>query len=268
MGDGRITWLRVVWLLCLTHCGLFPFSPNEVRLDESQRNQTARNLKKLAKIEPTDPIRIAVLGDSHFWETEARDAVRDINRRSDVTFAIHVGDITHVGLAKEYRWLDEFYSSLDVPFFTVIGNHDQLANGKAIYEAMYGPTNYTFEFGTTRFVFLDNNARENDYDGRVPDLTFLEEALPADGSYAQAVVVSHVPPWDKDTDPRLTPRFAEILQNGGAILSLHGHVHTFVDTFFFGGSVRYVSADALEGRNYLLVTIHATGSTSVEQVFY
>lgn len=254
-------------LLGLIGCGLFPFSPNEVRLDESEKNLTRKNLKKLERVRPTDTFRIAVLGDSHFWETEARDAVRDLNRRDDITFAIHVGDITHIGLAKEYRWLNEFYSTLDIPFLTVIGNHDQLANGKAIYRAMYGPTDYVFQFGRTRFVFLDNNAREYDYDGETPDLEFLAEALPGDGSYDRAVVVSHVPPWDKDTDPELTPRFADILQQGGAVLSLHGHVHEFVDTFPFGDGVRYVSADALLGRNYLVISIGPEGIV-VEQVFY
>lgn len=268
----RLLWLMkvcLVWLAAFLSpgCGALPFSPYEVRLDESQRDQTRKNLRRLARIEPTESFRVAVLSDSHFWETEARAAVEAINRRDDISFAIHVGDITHIGLAKEYRWLDEFFSRFDVPLFTVIGNHDQLSNGKAIYEAMYGETNYSFHFGRVKFVFLDNNSREYSFDGSVPDLGFLERELGNDGSYDQAVVVSHVPPWDGDADPELTPRFVEILQEGGARLSIHGHVHEFIDAFPFGPDVRYVSADALVNRNFLIVSISPEGTT-VEQVFY
>lgn len=259
--------LGVLLLLCLTQCELFPFSPNEVRLDEEQRDQTAKNLRKLAKVEPSDPFRIALMADGQWDLTEARDAVRDLNKRDDIAFVAHGGDITQMGLAKEYRWMNESFRRLKVPFFTVVGNHDLLANGKAIYEAMYGPTDYVFDFGRTRFVFLDNNSREYDFNGKNPDLDFLQDALPADGSYERAVVVSHTPPWSPDMDPELVPRFVEILREGGVVLSLHGHVHQFADEAPYGDGVRYVVADDLLSRSYLVITIGSSG-TFVEKVFF
>lgn len=248
-------------------CDPFSFSPHQVRFSESERDLTRKNLERIQGLPQEEPFRIAVFGDTQTWMTETEDGVEALNERDDVSFAIQVGDLTEFGFTKEFRWTQRLLERIDVPVLTVIGNHDLLSNGRELYGAMYGPRNFSFFFGRTKFVFLDDNSREYDFDGTVPDLEWLRRELPNDGSYDRAVVVSHVPPNHSDFDPELEGGFAEALRRGGAVLSLHGHIHEFTDGFPFGDGVRYVTADAMKGRNFLVITV-GPGGVDVERVFF
>ena len=252
--------------LLATACDPFSFSPHQVLLDESERDLTRKNLERIEGVPAEETFRIAVIGDTQTWMTETEDAVDAVNGRADVAFTIQVGDLTEFGLTKEFRWTQRLLGRIDLPVLTVIGNHDLLSNGRATYGAMYGPIDYSFRFGRTKFVFLDDNCREYDFGGSVPDLAWLRRELPNDGSYDRAIVVSHVPPTDKDFDPALVDDFAAALRDGGVVLSIHGHVHRFSDGFPFGDGVRYVTADAMRGRNFLVITVGP--SIEVERVFF
>ncbi|HWV39910.1 MAG TPA: metallophosphoesterase [Vulgatibacter sp.] len=248
-------------------CDPFSFSPHQVRFSESERDLTRKNLERIRGLPQEETFKIAVFGDTQGRMTETEDGVEALDERDDVSFAIQVGDLTDFGFTKEFRWTQRLLAEIDVPVLTVIGNHDHLGNGSELYEAMYGPLNHSFFFGRTKFVFLDDNSREHGFDGTVPDLGWLRRELPDDGSYDRAVVVSHVPPTDPDFDPALKDGFVEALRRGGAVLSLHGHVHDFSDDIPFDDGVRYVTADGMEGRNFLVVTI-GPGRVEVEQVFF
>jgi len=248
-------------------CDPFSFSPHQVRFSESERDLTRKNLERIRTLPQEETFRIAVFGDTQARMTETEDGVDALNERDDVSFAIQVGDLTDFGMTKEFRWTQRLLAEIEVPVLTVIGNHDHLGNGSELYEAMYGPLNYSFYFGRTKFVFLDDNSREHGFPGTVPDLEWLRRELPNDGSYDRAVVVAHVPPTNSDFDPALEDDFAEVLRRGGAVLSLHGHVHYFSDRTPFDDGVRYVTADGMEGRNFLVVTI-GPGLVKVEQVFF
>jgi len=263
---GEVRRLVVALALLATACDPFSFSPHQVLLDESERDLTRKNLERVGGIPAEETFRIAVIGDTQTWMTETEDAVDAVNGRADIAFAVQVGDLTEFGFAKEFRWTQRLLGRIDAPLLTVIGNHDHLSNGTAIYRDMYGPPNYVLHFGRTKFVFLDDNSREFDFDGSVPDIAWLRSELPNDGSYDRAVVVSHVPPTDPDFDPALTDDFAAALRDGGVVLSIQGHVHRFSDGFPFGDGVRYVTADAMRGRNFLVVTVGE--NLDVEQVFF
>ncbi|HEY0839075.1 MAG TPA: metallophosphoesterase [Vulgatibacter sp.] len=246
-------------------CDPFSFSPHAVRLDEAQRDLTRENLARIRDIPATEPFRIAVIGDTQTWLTETEDCVEALQRQDDVAFVIQVGDLTEFAITKEFRGVQQILAELPMPALAAIGNHDLLGNGKEIYEAMFGPTNFSFTFGRTKFVFLDDNSREYGFDGTVPDLAWLRGELRPDGSHDRAVVVSHVPSSHEDFDQGLRDGFGEALRSGGVVLSLHGHVHQFSDEIV--GGVRTVTADAMRGRNFLLVTI-GPGVVDVERVFF
>lgn len=247
-------------------CEVFPYSPHEVRLSDSETGLTQKNLDRIRMLEPGEIVRFAVLGDTQGWMTETRDAIDAVNRIDDLDFVIQVGDITDFGFAREFRWAQRWFSQANRPFLTAIGNHDLLSNGRAIYRAMFGETDYSFDLASVRFVVLDDNSREYDFDGSIPNLDWLEGQLDRGGSYDRAVVLSHVPPWDGDFDPSLARRFTEILQRGGAMLSVHGHVHAFEDRVAAGG-LRFVVADSIDKRNLLLLSV-GPEEVTVERIFF
>lgn len=248
-------------------CELFPFSPHQVWLNESQQDLTRKNLQHIKALPPRESFKFAVLGDVQQYLTEARDAIPVLNRQEDIEFVIQVGDITDFGFAKEFLWTHQILARLKAPLLVVIGNHDLLSNGKAIYKKMYGPTDFAFLYGRTKFVLLDTNSREYGFNGRIPDLGWLESQLEMDGSWDRAVVVSHVPPTNPDFDPDLAEKFAATLRRNGVVLSLHGHVHDFSDRLPFDDGVRYVTADSVSGRNFLVISV-GPDKLDVDRIFY
>lgn len=86
--------------------------------------------------------RFVALSDSHDAYDELGDAVTAINHMPDVDFVVHAGDVSDYGLAQEYEWNARALSGLRVPGFVVIGNHDAISNGKAVYRDLYGPFDF------------------------------------------------------------------------------------------------------------------------------
>ena len=152
--------LLLIQLMLLSCKDLFQYSPNEVRLEEEQRNLNAKNIQKILARPFKDTFRFAVFGDSQRFYEEMDDLVTAVNKRKDISFVVLNGDITDFGLNREFRWIQERLARFSVPYLTVIGNHDMLANGRLIYQKMFGPENFSFTSGQSKFIFL-NSFREN-----------------------------------------------------------------------------------------------------------
>jgi predicted MPP superfamily phosphohydrolase len=158
----------------------FSYSPFEARVPGEFRNTTEKNLDRIRALEaPSDTaLTIALISDSHYHFSNLKDAVDDIDSRPSVRFIIVIGDVTENGLQKEYEIFHTIMSGSVKPWLTVVGNHDHLSNGGAIYQQMFGELNYSFTFGRTKFVIWDNILWESN---RTPDWEWLrrvQEQLP------------------------------------------------------------------------------------------
>lgn len=257
-----------IFVCLLTLVGCFEYSPNQIILDDSEKNLTAKNIQKLGQQAPSDTLTIAFMGDSQRWYDEAEDFVSHVNLFQDVDFVLHGGDISDFGLVKEFRWVNEILSELKAPYLTAVGNHDLLANGKKVYTEMYGEYNYAFDYGDFRFIILDTNSREYEFNGRVPDLEWLQRMLDENTENRSVVVASHVPPWDGDFDDNLEQAYAEILANDpNVVLSLHAHTHSFLDREFYNDGVRYFVTTTVQKEGYAILKL-SNGGVSIEMVSY
>ncbi len=266
----RFRWTGLaITLLLASGCDAFRLHPYAVPFEEKHLDRTRKNLVRIARIEPTDTFTFAAIGDSQRWEDEVPGAVASINADPDVRFVLHVGDITEYGLAREYVWVNEMLDELHAPLLTVIGNHDLFGNGGAIYEAVYGPFNYTFIFGRTKFVFFDSNSREYSFDGSVPDIDWVERELIPDATWDRAIVVTHVPPENRDFDRKLTPKYEAALERfANVALSLHGHEHRFRDAVVGDGPVPLVVTNKMASRSWVRITVGPDGVEEVREVPY
>ena len=65
--------------------------------------ETGINAKNIARIEEIcegkDTLRFVLMGDSQRWYDETEDFVKALNKRDDVDFVIHGGDISDFGLS-------------------------------------------------------------------------------------------------------------------------------------------------------------------------
>lgn len=253
--------ILLVLLVLGTACnGVFEYHPNEIRLDENERNLTEKYLKTLQQQNAGDTVRFVLMGDTQRFYDHIEAFTASASRQQGIDFMLHCGDISDFGMAQEFRWVHSLLKELPFPYLTVVGNHDLLANGKKVYTQMYGPLNYYFDFGAFRFVMIDANSREYGYNGKVPDLDWLAGALVLPSHIKQAVVVSHIPPFDSDFDPALENAWvATLKKHKKVMMSLHGHQHKSLVSHPYGDDLSVVVTNSMKGRSYYVVEIWGDG---------
>ena len=112
--------------LLLTGCGMIDYHPYDVRIS-GETDVNAHNIEQIeADCKGKKTIRFVTMGDSQRWYDETEDFVKAINKRNDIDFVIHGGDMSDFGVTKEFLWQRDIMNGLSVPYVTLIGNHDCL----------------------------------------------------------------------------------------------------------------------------------------------
>jgi Icc protein len=266
MKKSIFTLLILTFIVC--SCNSDEYSPNQTF---NRRSANASNEKQIARLHEQTPgsaIRVVISGDTQRSYAETRLFVDHVNARNDIDFVILNGDISDFGLLAEFNGIYEIYDRLDVPFIAVVGNHDLVANGRAVYEKMFGPLNFTFNYGPIKFVCHDTNGREYDFDGTTPNLGWLKSNLTIGNGISNLIAISHVPPIDADFDPALvTPYQTLFNQTPGLIASIHSHRHSKLETFYQTGNsgVPFIVTNAIVNRAYTIITLQ-NGQINAQEV--
>lgn len=256
--------------LLLSSCDLLEFSPNDHRAPESERDLTEKNLTRLLQnpLPAGDTLRFVFTGDSQRFYDDAEDLVKSVNQQPGIQFMLVAGDISDFGFAREMRWVNDDLRKLKVPYLTVVGNHDLVGNGRKAYEAIFGPRNYSFVYGDTKFIFADTNGREYNFDRTAPDMTWVNKEL-ADRTARRHVIISHVPPQDEDFDPALRNEYANALRDDPRLLfELNGHRHAFGVSEPFDDGVTYINSSSFESRQYVVLTVWGDKGFRLKQVTF
>lgn len=260
---NKLLCLYAALFLLLCSCEeIFQYHPNQILLDEGEKNLTAYNLERIRAQVPSDTLRVLVMGDTQRFYDAADAFVRRANEFQQIDFVVHQGDISDFGMSQEFKWVHDIMKGLKWPYLTVIGNHDMLANGRKVYREMYGDFNYSFVYGHTKFVFIDTNGREYGFNGKVPDLGWLEGQLQqnAGADWQQAIIVSHAPPYDGDFDRKLELPFHQTLKESGLVtLSLHGHIHSWRTEYRYDDDILYHATTTVKKRGFSYVRIWNEG---------
>lgn len=230
------------------------FHPNEVRPDEKGLN--AINIEKISKLDARPNFNFILLGDTQRFYEELEDFVKHANSLDSVAFILLCGDLVDFGLNKEYNWIASKLKKLELPYVSVIGNHDMVANGRKIFNEMFGPDNFTFSYGDNKFICINTNSREFDYNGNVPDVNWLAQELNNNAGFNNIFVLSHVPPYSVDFDKNLEPVFTGLLAaQPKTRISLHGHEHTYNLSYPYPGGLPYLVAAAAQKRTYVMISV-------------
>ena len=177
-----------------------------------------------------EPFRVAAMADIQTALPEVDDVFAAISAVPDARFVVAMGDITERGREDEYDLFDTQLLTLDIPYYTTLGNHE-LWGPPERYFARYGRASFHFEFKGVAFSFADSG------DAGIDPL--VEEWLA--GWLAGAidrthVFLTHIPPVDPlgarsgaFRSERDGHRLLALLADGRVDLTLYGHIHTFVE---------------------------------------
>jgi 3',5'-cyclic-AMP phosphodiesterase len=258
-------------LLYAQSCEKFDYNVYEVnRYADDESVSTAFNLDKLLSQPKKDTLRLVFVGDTQRFYDEVEDLVNEINSLTQVDALIITGDLSDFSAAREYEWLNAELKKLKVPFLTVIGNHDCLANGTTLYEDIYGPLNYSFTWNDIRFVMHNTNSREFSFNGNIPDLDWMRDQLSDKENYSSCIFVSHVPPHSDDFDPALVHDYTRLISSAkNTVMSVNGHRHNEDLSQPYGENTWYLNTSAPVNRIYSYVTIYpyAKAAKKFDNVF-
>ncbi len=223
---------------------------------------TAFNINLLQQLQNKDTLNLIFIGDTQRYYDDLKDAVQAINDVDKVDAVFIAGDLVDFAFSKEYQWVCEELIKLKVPFLTVIGNHDCLANGIEVYSKIYGPLNYFFTWNKIRFIMHNTNSREFSFDKSAPDLNWMTQALIDESNYDYSLFVSHVPPYHVDFDEDLESDYVNLISNAkNTLFAVNGHQHYYALTQPYN-KIWYLNTSSPHNRAFSYVTIYTNENAS------
>ena len=224
-----------------------------------------------------------VLGDTRNNMYVAPDVFRHAAEERPVMI-FHTGDLIRGGTVKEY--LENHIPLLEiadpVPVFCIPGNHERGDRRDfAAFEALYGGTRFSFDYGPCRFVGFNASEKIRVTAG---DLAFLEQELSKPGA-TYKFVFFHIPPkyfegkvatndrrgfdWNADKLRELLSRHHV---NEVFMAHIHGYATAVIDgvryTLTAGGGAPFSKRLPEEARIFHYMTIHVTPQGLSEELVY
>ena len=210
------------------------------------------------------PLTFAVLGDSQGNNDVLAHMIEAINV-TDASFLIYLGDMVPSGLDQEYQVFLETMKQLEMPYFTVPGNHDVRTNGLALYEQYLAPAYHSFDLLDYSLIFLNTSklgmeARQQEWlearlDTNKDSLLFLHVPLHDPRGKEHAFL-------DKKEAENLMRLIKEAPSNVRGVFS--GHIHMFkheeVEGINFvtsggGGAHLYAAPDEGGFHHYTIISV-------------
>lgn len=250
-------FLPISFFFALQSCDLFEYSPYDGKIT-GERNINSKNSNRIeAGCAGKKRIRFAFISDTQRWYDETQACVRSINRRDDLDFVIHGGDITDFGATNEFEWQRDILNALRIPYVVLLGNHDCLGNGQRVFESIFGSPNFSFLAGNVKFVCLNTNALEYDYSDAVPDYQYIENEIgDIRADYEKTVMAMHARPFSEQFDNNTSNFFQYyVTQFKGIQFCLNGHEHQLHQTDLFNDGIIYYGVSNIDKHRYYIFTI-------------
>lgn len=208
-------------------CAVCWFSVSLAAAAELPKRTLADEIAKLDAGPADGDFSFVVMGDTRDGDAMFKYMIELANRMNPA-FILDVGDLVHSGATDEqYLNYLKHIATSRAPFFSVIGNHENMApGGLDRFKAIFGEPDFYFDYGGARFIGLDNSAAGY----KITDAQFewLEKLLQTDKI---KFVFMHAPPkthvWDFAMDAEDSDRFMQMMEKYKVRKVYFGHVHAF-----------------------------------------
>jgi hypothetical protein len=166
------------------------------------------------------------------------------------------------------EWVADVFEGLSIPYIGVIGNHDLTGNGRDVFQNVFGDLNYSFVYKGVKFICMNTNSREVNFNGTVPDINWLDTQVKSQPGINQFVAISHIAPYSVDFDSKLEQRFVSGLASTGSCLaSLHAHDHSPKYEAPYENGIPFITTGGILKRNFTIITI-VDEELEYETVYY
>jgi len=209
-----------------------------------------------------DTYSFVVLADTHIEDGDAfgLEALKDlVEGNTDIKFAVIAGDITQNATKQDIQKFFDIASSLGVPCYPVIGNHDIYFGNWSSWRDMIGSTCYKVEADTATLFILDS---ATGFFGN-EQLNWLEKGLKS-STGRRVFVFTHSNLFVENpleiqqlTDTAERARVASLLK-GRCDAMFTGHLHEQI--IKEAGGVKYISIEDYRMQKvYCLVSVTPGG---------
>ncbi|MFH1161809.1 MAG: metallophosphoesterase [Candidatus Jorgensenbacteria bacterium] len=193
-------------------------------------NYNQKQIDKIHSSAPSDNFSFAVMGDNKNSFKIFSKILKDIDN-NHYTFAIDVGDLVYDGEKAKYRIFYNMIKNEQTPFLVAVGNHDIREGGAENYFDIFGKFYYSFDYGNSLFVVLDD-ANETRIDA--VQMKWLEEQLQR--NYQHKFVFLHVPAFDPRpntnhslSDKQNAQEFINLMEKYKVDTVFASHIHAYFD---------------------------------------
>jgi len=236
-------------LVTCLQCAPFRDSPFSDLSFRVERNLNELGRQRIGTVDSDGVIRIAVFADSHQNYRDFDRAIEQLNQTAGVDFVVHLGDFSNSGYNLEYDLFVDSYVTIQAPAVSVIGNHDAIGAGPAIFRNIFGLCNFWFESDRKRFIFFNSVNLEN------PDEFNPQWLLTAVQSSLKPVIIfSHINLRDSDRYYDGVSRiFDQVIRHSQTQMIINGHNHAY--RYLMDHGTVMLEADRVEGVRWLILEI-------------
>ena len=216
-----------------------------VTTDAAGRSVESRVSTFVTAVREESPFAFAIISDTQTNADIAHQVAKHAWAQRP-SFLLHPGDLVETG-TNDSHWTQHFFPSLDplisrVPFYPVLGNHEQNASNYYEYVSVPDPEYYyEFRYGNAHFFMVDTN---RNVDQGSEQYQWLDKALAAsDATWKFAC--HHHPPYSSDendygdlwqtsksTRGDLRARqLSGLYDKHGVDIVWNGHIHSYERTW-------------------------------------
>ncbi|MDB4439415.1 metallophosphoesterase, partial [Planctomicrobium sp.] len=155
---------------------------------------------------------------------------------SDASFGVTLGDIVFDDL-DVMEGINRSIAMIGIPWYNIVGNHDINLDAKEhkfsdeTFERVYGPSTYSFDYGSVHFLVIDNvewvvpqGDRKPSYRGGIGEeqLAFIKTDLAQIPKEQMVVLMMHIPIIGVHDRHGLY----RLIEDRPLCISISGHTHT------------------------------------------
>lgn len=176
-----------------------------------------------------------------------RAIISETKNIEQVAFGLSLGDLVGDNLDLHIPYAQTI-KKVGLPWYHVMGNHDMNYEAQAdslsdeTFEKNFGPANYSFNYGQTHFIILDDIYYPDPRDGkgywggfRKDQLEFLKNDLQQVSKDKLVVLSFHIPLFNNEEKafrPEDRQQFFDLLKDYPNVLAMSAHTHLQRHNFY------------------------------------